>query len=213
MKRSPPSFVVEVRRQRRSTNSDRKSWAVEPALADAALGSGRLAGASALFEPEPKTPPPPASAPPSRPPGRILPSLADIEPVAPPAETATASPRRKRESLGPPRTPKTKPRTNKGADREFAPPSRPSFAGSSARGGATADAGRKTKAPPPVVEPKREIAPTQPPAVRDLAPESAAAAPGEARQARHRRIMDRYVRGAEPKPGQHWKRRPQPGRK
>jgi len=61
MKRAPPTFVVEVRHQRRSANAIGKAGLAEPALA----GSGRHAGAAALFEAEPKVPPaaeaPPAS--------------------------------------------------------------------------------------------------------------------------------------------------------
>ncbi len=235
MKRPPPAFVVEVRRQRRSTNTGGKGWLTEPALSGAAAGSERHLGATALFEAERKAPTA-AETPPSRPQGRILPSLADLEPIASPFEEAAAPPRRKRESFGPAAKPKT--RTKKDSSREFAPPSPRSFEESSvefravasrAGGGTTAEAGPKAKARSPGAKSKREVATAQalasslaaraivaarPAAVpADASLENATADRSEARQARHRRIMDRYVLGAELKPGRRWKRRTQEARK
>ena len=124
MKRPPHTFVVEVRRQRRSANSNGKAWLTEPALAGALAGSGRHAGAAALFEAEPKAPL--AEAPPARPQGRILPSLADVEPIASRFEEAAASPRRKREGIAV--TGKLKTRRKKDPGRQIAPPVRSSEA-------------------------------------------------------------------------------------
>ncbi len=66
-------------------------------------------------------------------------------------------------------------------------------------------------------KPARKIAKAEPFAARAAAPEAVAApeatlekAPAERageRQARHRRILDRYVLGAELKPGERWKKR------
>ncbi len=234
MKRPPPAFVVEVRRQRRSTTTGGKGWLTEPALSGAAAGSQRHLGATALFEPERKAPAA-VEAPQPRPQGRILPSLADIEPIASRFEEAAAPPRRKRESLGPAAKPKA--RTKKESSHEFAPSLR-SFEEPSvefqavaprAPRGAAADAGPKAKSSSPGAKPKREVATAQalasalaaraiaaakPAAVpADAAKENATADRGEARQARHRRIMDRYVLGGELKPGRRWKRRTQEARK
>jgi predicted component of type VI protein secretion system len=185
MKRPPPTFVVEFRRQRRSTNADAKTWSAPPPLAYPASGPGRPSGAAALFEAEAKAPPAPEASPP-RPRGRILPSLADLESVAPPVEEAAASPRRRRKSSAP--TPKP---------------------------------ARKAKVASPSAKPKREVAPAEAPpgvvatralveampAATDAASENATAERAGARQARHRRILERYVLGAEIKPGERWKRR------
>lgn len=225
MKRPPPTFVVEVRRQRRSANSHGKAWLAEPALAGARAGSRRHAGAAALFEAEPKAPPAAQPAP-SRPQGRILPSLAEIEPVAPRFEEAAASPRRKRETLGATSKPKTtrKARTKKETGPEFAPPR--SFEEPSvewrAPGGTAAAAEPKAKTPSrgakskrkaakaePIAAPlaARAVAAAKPAAIPEASLESATADRAGARQARHRRILERYVLGAELKPGERWKRR------
>ncbi|HYA74501.1 MAG TPA: hypothetical protein VEF36_15225 [Roseiarcus sp.] len=233
MKRPPPAFIVEVRRQRRSTNTGGKGWFTESALSGAGAGSQRHLGATALFEPERKAPAA-LEAPQPRPQGRILPSLADIEPIASRFEEAAAPPRRKRESLGPAAKPKA--RTKKEPSREFAPSLRsfeePSveFRAAAPRApGKAADAGPKARPSPPAAKPKREVATAQalasalaaraiaaakPAAVpADAANEDATALRSEARQARHRRIMDRYVLGGEAKPGRRWKRRTQEAQK
>ncbi len=247
MKRPPPNFVVEVRRQRRSTNSGAKAWLTEPTLSGAASASERHLGATALFEAERKAPTA-AETTPSRPQGRILPSLADVEPIAASLDEAAAPPRRKRESFAPTAKPKT--RTKKEPGRKFAPPQRsaaPALDSAGAppplrsleepsvefRTGASrtpAGARRKAKTPSPGAKSMREAAAGQVlasalaaramvaaktaavPAERP-SPENATADRGEARQARHRRIMDRYVLGAELKPGERWKRRTQDARK
>jgi len=212
MKRPPPSFVVEVRRQRRSTNSGGKSWATEPALVDVARTEGRHPGAAALFEAERKAPA--AAPPPPRPQGRILPSLADVEPVAPPAEEAAASPRRKRESLGPAHKPKPalKPRTKKESERKIATPSLRSFAESV--GSWTRDwMAEEAEAPSPGAQSERAAPTAQPRAVANVMSETAPAERAGATQSRHRRIMERYALGGDLKPGQRWKRRLQDTRK
>ncbi len=214
MKRPPPTFVVEVRRLRRSTNSNGKAWLVEPARAE----SGRHAGAAALFESEPKAPAA-AEAPPSRPQGRILPSLADIEPIASRFEEAAASPRRKRADPAAAGKPKT--RTKKDKGRRIAPPVRSSEETPAV--GAWADAERTAKALSAGAKTERKVAKAQPPAtpallaakpaaIPEAALQNAAADRVDARQARHRRILDRYVLGAELKPGERWKRRLQKAR-
>jgi hypothetical protein len=188
MKRPPPTFVVEVRRQRQSTRAGAKTWSAAAPLAYPASKPERPSGESALFQAEAKAPPAPEAPPPRRQ-GRILPSLADLEPVAPPSEEAAPSPRRRRE----PSTPKP---------------------------------GRKVEIGSPGARPKREAAPAEalasllaaralaeaPSAVPDAASESATAEGAGARQARHRRILERYVLGAELKPGERWKRRLQKAR-
>ncbi len=230
MKRPPPTFVVEVRRQRRSTNSSGKAWLAEPPLAGAAAGPERHPGAAALFEAEPKASLAAETPPPSRPQGRILPSLADIAPIASPLEEAPARPRRKREGLALPSKAKT--RTKKGAGREFAPPSRQSFEEPAvawpAPGGTAAEAAPKVKAPSRPAKSKRKVVAARPLPARAVAVAVAVAEPAAlpeasvdnatadragARQARHRRILDRYVLGAELKPGERWKRRLQKARK
>ncbi|MGD1015629.1 MAG: hypothetical protein ABR863_04215 [Roseiarcus sp.] len=190
MKRPPPTFVVEVRRQRQSTRAGAKTWSAAAPLAYPTSKPERPAGEAALFEAEAKAPPAPETSPPRRQ-GRILPSLADLEPVAPPSEEAAASPRRRRERSAP--TPKP---------------------------------GRKAKIASPGARPKREAATAEAlasrlaaralaeaqPAVPDAATETSAAERAGARQERHRRILERYVLGAEIKPGERWKRRLQRAR-
>jgi hypothetical protein len=209
MKRAPPTFVVEVRRQRRSANSIGKAWLAEPALA----GSGRHAGAAAPFEAEPKAPLA-AEAPPARPQGRILPSLADVEPITSRFEEAAASPQRKRDGLAATAKPKT--RRKKDPGRHIAP-SVLSFEETRAvapravaeRTAAAPSAGAQAKRKVAKVEPlaTHAVAAAKPAAIPEAPLENAAADRAGARQARHRRILERYVLGAELKPGERWKRR------
>ncbi len=222
MKRPPPTFIVEVRRQRRSTHADAKTWAAPP-LAYPASGPGLPSGAAALFEAEAKAPPAP-EAPPSRPQGRILPSLSDLEPIAPRFEEGAASPRRRRERSAP--TPKPKTRTKKDAGREIAPPGRSASTAIAEAGGTAPEPGHKAKIASPGARPKREAATAEALAgllaaralaeaksvLPDAASENATTERAEARQARHRRILERYVLGAEIKPGERWKRRLQKAR-
>ena len=224
MKRPPPTFIVEVRRQRRSSNAGAKTWLAAPPLAYPAPVPGRPSGAAALFEAEAKAPLAP-EAPPARPQGRILPSLADLEPIAPRFEEAAASPRRRRE--GSAATPKPKRRTKKDAGREIAPPFWSASTEIEETGGTAPEPGRKAKIASPGARPKREVATAKAPAglraaralaeampaVADAASENATAESAGARQARHRRILERYVLGAEIKPGERWKRRLQKARK
>lgn len=233
MKRPPPAFVVEVRRQRRSTPTGAKGWVTELAFADAVSGSERHPGAAALFEVE-RRPPPAAETAPSRPQGRILPSLTDIEPVAPPFEEPAASPRRKREGFAPAAKPKATPKTRAKRETsvEFAAPSsspsRRSFEEPSvewrANGGAKPEAERSAKSPSRSAKPRGRVAKAEPLAasalpkaepavVLEAAPDNAAPDRADARQTRHRRILERYVLGAELKPGERWKLRLQKGRK
>ncbi len=216
MKRPTPTFVVEVRRQRRSANSNGKAWLAEPAQAGALAGSERHPGAAALFEAERKASSP-AKAPPSRPQGRILPSLADVEPTAPRFEEAEAPQRRKRESLGATRKLKSETKTEPG--RELAPPVRSPDApmrevravrALKARSQTAKSKSKVTKAEP-VVTPlaARTVAAAQPAAIPEAPPDEAAVERAGARLARHRRILERYVLGSAPKPGERWKRRTQ----
>jgi hypothetical protein len=193
MKRPPHTFVVEVRRQRRSTNSNGKGWLTEPTPAL----SERYAGAAALFEAERKAPPAPAAAA-ARPQGRILPSLVDVEPSPPAFEEEAAPPRRKRERPAAASKPKT--RAKKETGRELAPRRRPA---------PTAIEQPGPSAPPRSFEEPaaawRGIGETD--AVVAARPEAAAAERSGERQARHRRIMERYALGVELKPGERWKKR------
>ncbi len=83
MKRPPPSFVVEVRKQRRPPGESAKSWYEEPPPTPATPAS------LAVF-----AEPAPAEAAPSRPAGRILQSL--VEPALAPdlGEPTAIKPRR-----------------------------------------------------------------------------------------------------------------------
>jgi len=189
MKRPPPTFVVEVRRQRQSTRADAKTWSARPPLAYPTSKPERPSGEAALFEAEAKAPPAPEAPPPRRQ-GRILPSLADLEPVAPPSEEAAASPRRRRERSAP--TPKP------GRKAKIA-----SLGARPKREAATAEALASLLA-------ARALAEAKPAA--DAVAENATAEPAGTRQARHRRILERYVLGAELKPGERWKRRLQKAR-
>jgi hypothetical protein len=218
MKRAPPTFVVEVRRQRRSANGIGKAWSAEPPPA----GSTRHAGAAALFEAEPKPPlaaePPLAEAPPAapaRPQGRILPSLADVEPSAARYEEAAAPPRRKRDGLA--ATGKFTTRRKKDPGRQIAP-SALSF--EETRSVAERTAATPARAAPAKrklarVEPRPTlaVAAAKPAAIPEAPLENAAADRAGARESRHRRILERYVRGGELKPGERWKRRLQKTRK
>ncbi|MGO9769016.1 MAG: hypothetical protein ACLPSW_05560, partial [Roseiarcus sp.] len=86
-----------------------------------------------------------------------------------------------------------------------------------------AAAARTAAAPSAGAKAKRQVAKAQPPATPALLAAQPAAIPepssenapadrAGARQARHRRILDRYVLGAELKPGERWKRRLQKAR-
>ena len=90
MKRPPRSFVVEVRRQRRPPSEPASSWAEEALKAN---------GVS-LDEPKPAAAPAPIATAslPTKPTGRILPSLIEAQPVPSPAAPAAnpAKPRLKR---------------------------------------------------------------------------------------------------------------------
>ncbi len=213
MKRPPPHFVVEVRRQRRSTNGQAKSWLEDPRFAAAAA---EAVAAPLVLELEPKLETKPAVPPPAplRPSGRILPSLAEIEPVGTieiaepprrrprkleavlqPIEIETPTPDPEPELVAPVATPHQKvPARRRTATvekaAEVAPQPAPPREGAIIRALADALAARAVneKRPEPVAE-------------------SSQAERLEARQARHRRILDRYVRGVEPKPGQRWKGR------
>ncbi|HEY1944191.1 MAG TPA: hypothetical protein VGH40_18920 [Roseiarcus sp.] len=213
MKRPPPHFVVEVRRQRRSTNGQAKSWLDDPRFAAAAA---EAIAAPLVLELEPKLETKPAAPPPPpvRPAGRILPSLAQIEPVetielAEPArrrqrKLEPAPPPVKLEALRPDPEPEpvalvAAPRQKIPARRrpatvekapEVAPQPAPPREGAIIRALADALAARAVseKRPDPVAE-------------------ASQVERREARQARHRRILDRYVRGVEPKPGKRWKSR------
>jgi hypothetical protein len=89
MKRPPPSFVVEVRRQRRPAGEPVRSWFEEPEAAEAAPS------VQAIFaEPSPA----PVESAPARPAGRILPSL--IEPPPAPDEPPAIKPRKTRSDAG-----------------------------------------------------------------------------------------------------------------
>jgi hypothetical protein len=172
MKRPPPTFIVEVRKQRRSTSENGKSPLAGPGFARPApppQAAPAVVGA-------PPAPPSDAAATPPRPTGRILPSLVDL---APAPSAAAATPRRKRESLAATRKPRKTPQTRATpeADRGGAPPRGPA---------AEAIAEALAGAPPPTA------------AVEGVA---------ATRPSRHRRVMERYVFGADREPGARWKRR------
>jgi len=195
MKRPPPTFVVEVRRQRQSTRAGAKTWSAAAPLAYPTSKPERPSGEAALFEAEAKAPPAPEAPPPRRQ-GRILPSLADLEPVAPPSEEAAASPRRRRERSAP--TPKP------GRKAKIA-----SLGARPKREAATAEALASLLAARALAEAQSAV----PDAASESATAEGATAEGTAaRQARHRRILERYVLGAELKPGERWKRRLQKAR-
>jgi hypothetical protein len=202
MKRPTPNFVVEVRRQRRSTNESPKSWLEEPRFARAAASAGAFPSAAALFEPELKTPVVEAPPQPQR---RILQSLVETV-VAPPDEPALA-PRRARERAA------SEPARRIKAERAAAEPAPPIQA-------ALVEAPLAPRPAKPAIrkaaEPKKAppllVAPVEPP-VAALPVEEPGASPADARagqrQTRHRRILERYVLGGELKPGEGWKRRQQ----
>ena len=216
MKRPPHHFVVEVRRPRRSTTTSTKSWLEDPRFA-AATGGGfddAPLAAEAAFAVAPAAP-----AAPARPQGRILQSLA--EPEAPV------------EIEEPPRRRRRKSEIDGGiAEHEEALPKAARLRPAEPPPPAKTRAVRKK----PKIVAKASDAPASPaPPMRDdaavaaLAKVLAARALGEtrpepsddptladraeARQARHRRILERYVHGAPLKPGERWKRRLQKGRK
>ncbi|THD43371.1 MAG: hypothetical protein E7774_13050 [Bradyrhizobium sp.] len=180
MKRPPHSFVVEVRRQRRPPGEAAKSWFEEPAPAAA------TPAALAAFA-EPAAAPVEAPAP-SRPAGRILPSLVEPAPAEPSPVLATppAAKRRGRPAATGSKTPRAK-----------------------------TPAGRASKAPR-AAEPIGVAMRASHPAPTEIAAKSAAALPApesgrSARAERHARILERYVFIGEPKPGERWKRRLQRG--
>jgi hypothetical protein len=88
MKRPPPSFVVEVRRQRRPAGEPVRSWFEEPQPAEAA------ASVHAVFA---EPPPAPRETAPARPAGRILPSL--IAPAPAIEDAPLVKPRKARASV------------------------------------------------------------------------------------------------------------------
>ena len=214
MKRPPHHFVVEVRRPRRSTTTSTKSWLEDPRFA-AATGGGfddvPLA-AEAAFAVTPAAP-----AAPVRPQGRILQSLAE------PAATI--------EVEEPPRRRRGRPEIDAALGEALPKVAR--LRPSRAETPAPAKIRAARKKPKAVA--KAPDAPARPTPVRDaeavqaLAKVLAARALGEARpeasegpevidraearRARHRRILERYVHGAPLKPGERWKRRLQKGRK
>lgn len=203
MKRPPHHFVVEVRRQRRSTNGSSKSWLEEPRFA-AAVASEPAPG-PIVFDAKP----PPVI--PARPQGRILPSLTEAAPIV---AIEPAEPLRR-----------GRPRTKIDSELGALPQRR--------RAAVRADLAAPVEAPVAREEVKIPAAPQEPPrrdapTVRALAKALAARALSqerpeprdelpqadqtEARQARHRRILERYVHRAALKPGERWKRRAQKGR-
>ncbi|MBV8663365.1 MAG: hypothetical protein JO107_09710 [Hyphomicrobiales bacterium] len=235
MKRPPHHFVVEVKRQRRATNAVGKSWLDDPRFAAAAA---EAVGAVGLLELEPKfeeTKPATLEPASSRPAGRILPSLVEDEPVA---SVEIVEPRRKRErkleaavrpaepALPTPAEPAllhdepapaveavavlTEPVAKARTVRKAHKPKKPVVAA-------------EDSMPEPAPQPRSEEAIkalAEALAARavgefraDAAEEDAPADRREARQARHRRILERYVRGGEGKPGQRWKLRLQKRRK
>jgi hypothetical protein len=199
MKRPPHHFVVEVRRQRRSTNGSGKSWLENPRFSAAVASE-----TAAAVVPEAK----PAETPPAsiRPQGRILPNLAEIVPVAAP-ETAEPAPRRRRR-----------------VEPDSEPVARPSPSRTLVRADVMAQPAPRAarKAPKNAAEP-HQPPPREAEAIETLANALAAQAlskarpepcgessqsdVAEARRARHRRILERYVHGAALKPGERWKRR------
>jgi hypothetical protein len=159
-----------------------------------------------------------AAAPPARPQGQILPSLADVEPIAGRLEEAAASPRRKRDGLAAPG--KFKMRRKKDPGRRIAPSalafeaSREETRTVAPRAGAERTAAAPSRAAPAKrkvaqAEPRatHAVAAAKPAAIPEAPLENAAADRAGARQARHRRILERYVLGTELKPGERWKRR------
>jgi hypothetical protein len=203
MKRPTPNFVVEVRRQRRSTNESPKSWLEEPRFARAAASAGDFPSAAELFEPELKAPiveaPPPQR--------RILQSL--VETVVPPPEEPAAPTRRARERTASEPAPRMRVKAERPAT-EPAPPIQAALVEAPLPPRRAKPAARKAaepkKAPPLLVaaiEPAVTVRPLEKP---DASPADARA--GQ-RQTRHRRILERYVLGGELKPGEGWKRRQQ----
>ncbi len=105
MKRSPRSFVVEVRRQRRPPDETAPSWAEEALKSERRVSVDRPTRAAERMA-APTTPVPAASVA-ARPTGRILPSLIEAPPVevvaaaAKPAPVKTRAPRRPRRPAAP----------------------------------------------------------------------------------------------------------------
>jgi hypothetical protein len=186
MKRPHSTFVVEVRKQRRPTNGNGKSWLTEPRFADSIAEAAPASEPLARLETPPS--PPAASGPettPARPTGRILPSLIDLAPTDLSAEDAAPS-RRGRGRLG----------------------------GASKARKATRQARREAELAnvPAAVEDEVALDATAAAARASAALEASATTPaGEDAEAtradRHRRVMERYVFGPAQKSGQRWKRR------
>jgi hypothetical protein len=233
MKRPTPHFVVEVRRQRRSTTATGKSWLDDPRFAEAAAGGTMIAPIE--FEPRPTLPESQAL----RPAGRILQSLAEAEPVAEPEAEEPPRKRRRRAEFDEQPAVRRAPASERKAhaSERKAPTPEPEEAKPEAiapepirietAARAKAPAPRKVRKPAAaahVPAPQRDAATVNAlahalaaRAVSEVRTEPAAelsqADRAEARQARHRRILERYVHGAELKPGQRWKGRLQRGRK
>jgi len=194
MKRPPRNFVVEVRRPRRATNGNGKSWLEDPRFAAATA----VALASAPdYEPEfkPIAPPP---TPPLKPQGRILQSLVEPETIAEPAREAEEPPRRRRASSRIAGVPKPEP-TRLDSEPPRRRPGRP----------------KKALPVPPeaasevdsVIKALGETLAARVVAVRKPEPASDTLSHDDARKARHRRILERYVHRGALKPGESWKRR------
>ena len=184
MKRPHPPFVVEVRKQRRSTNGNAKSWLTESRFAGAITETAAAFDPLARFEAPPAPPvEAPAETAPARPTGRILPSLIDLAPTDLAAEEA-APPRRGRRGAAS-ATRKAKRETR----REAEPANAPAAEESEAALDAVAAAARASAA------------------LEARAATSAGQGDEPTRPDRHRRVLERYVFGGARKPGQRWKRR------
>ncbi len=241
MKRPPHHFVVEVKRQRRSTNAVGKSWLDDPRFAAAAAEAASAVGVLEL-EPKLEETKPAAPAAPSRPSGRILPSLVEVElpslvevePEPEPVEIVEPPRRRERKveaalqaaealfssrgepDLGPPDPAPpaletlafvAEPVAKVPATRKAKKTKKPTAAAPEA---APQSLGVKALAEALTARAARAVGELRVEAAEE---EGSSADRAERRQARHRRILERYVRGAEAKPGQRWKLRLQKRRK
>jgi hypothetical protein len=184
MKRPHPPFVVEVRKQRRSTNGNGKSWLTESRFAGAITETAGASDPLARFEAPPAPPAEtPAETAPARPTGRILPSLIDLAPTGLAAEEAEP-PRRGRRGAA-----SAKRKAKRETPRETEPTNAPAAEHSEVALDAVAAAARASAA--------LEIG----------AATSAGQGDEPRRPDRHRRVMERYVFGGVRKPGQRWKLR------